>query len=96
MSDEAKTVTSVKQVSLVILSSDTGRGPWTPVNPEDVPAWVKDPANIARLVDGEECMKADEGDQGSQWYRAIPAADYAAIVKAQRKRERRAAKHRLH
>lgn len=58
------------QALLVILRSPNGRDGWTPVKPEDVPAWVKAPDNMAKLVAGEMCMKADEGQSGSDWYRA--------------------------
>ena len=83
------------EAELVILASNNGRDGWTPVRPVDVPAWVKEPRNIRRMVNGEECMKANEGDKGSMWYRAIPAADYALIVAAQQRRAARNAK-RLH
>ncbi len=55
---------------LVIYSSENGRDNWKPVPPRDVPEWVQHPLNIAKLVKGEQCMKADEGDKGSLWYRA--------------------------
>ena len=55
---------------LVIMRSANGRDGWTPVAPADVPAWVKEGGNMAKLVAGEMCMKADEGMKGSDWYRA--------------------------
>lgn len=63
-------MTQLAQGLLVILKSDNGRDGWTPVMPEDVPEWVKAPDNMARLVAGEMCMKPDEGEKGSAWYRA--------------------------
>lgn len=81
-----------KQLELVILRSETGRGPWEMVKPEDVPAWVKDPENMGRLVRGLSCMKADEGDKGSDWYCARPVDEALRIINAQRKRARKAAR----
>jgi len=83
------------KAELVILASDNGRDGWAPVLPVDVPAWVRAPGNIAKLIAGHECMKANEGEKGSMWYRAIPASDYAMIVAAQQRRAARNAK-RLH
>lgn len=86
MSDE-------KQVVLVILASENGRDHWYPVKPEAVPAWIKNPETIGRIVSGEACMKCDEGDDGSLWYRAATEDEIvdAAIMRwAQEKRARRA------
>lgn len=91
MNDDTATL---QQASLVILSSDTGRGPWEPVLPAEVPEWVKAPDNIAKMMQGEACMKCDEGERGSLWYAALPFADYERLMKAQAKRERR--RRRLH
>lgn len=63
-------MSEVKQVKATILTSATGRDPWHPLKADEVPAWVKDPDNMARLVKGEACMKCDEGPNGSNWYRA--------------------------
>lgn len=58
------------QALLLILRSRNGRDGWVLVKPEDVPAWVKSPDNMAKLVAGEMCMKSDEGVDGSDWFRA--------------------------
>lgn len=58
------------QALLVILRSPNGRDNWEPVKPEDVPAWVKEPQRMARLVDGDMIMDPTEGEKGSAWYRA--------------------------
>jgi len=59
-----------KQAQLVIYQSESGRDGWKPVLPEAVPAWVKDPDVMGRLVAGEMCMDPKCGDKGSAWYRA--------------------------
>jgi hypothetical protein len=60
----------MKYAVLVIYKSANGRDGWVPVAEKDVPAWVKKPETIGRLIKGEACMKADEGKSGSEWYRA--------------------------
>lgn len=65
----------IKQDVLVIFTSTTGRAPWHPVKPTEVPDWVKHPDVMARLVAGEEAMKCDEGVAGSNFYRAIKASE---------------------
>lgn len=83
----------MKQANLIIFASDNGRDGWQPVAPESVPEWVKSPDNIGRMISGEACMKADEGEKGSAWYRAekiLAAADVAALQRATAKRARRA------
>lgn len=80
----------MSQIALIIYTSENGRDGWRVCLPADVPDWVKTPATIARLIDGEECMKADEGDAGSSWYRAVPAnRDTERLLLAQQRRERR-------
>lgn len=79
-----------KQVNLIIIACEKGAGKWTPVLPADVPEWVKDPDNIARLVQGYECSKKDEGMR----YRGVRVEEYERIMAAEAKRERR--KRRLH
>jgi len=37
---------------LVILRSANGEDDWTPVKPEDVPDWLRDPDVMGRLVAG--------------------------------------------
>ena len=83
----------MKTINLVILASPTGRDGWKPVPVAEVPAWVKHPDTIAKMVAGEMCMKADEGDKGSDWYRCervLTDADRAALAAAEAKRARRA------
>jgi hypothetical protein len=60
----------MKHAYLVIYRSQNGRDNWTPVEQKDVPAWVNEPRTIGRLIAGEACMKADDGSQGSDWYKA--------------------------
>lgn len=59
-----------QQALLVIYRSRNGRDNWEPVLPDDVPAWVKAPDIMGRLVQGEQCMDAGERPNGSMWYRA--------------------------
>ena len=86
----------MKQAHLIIYSSPNGRTDWHPVESHALPGWVKDPDVMGRLVAGEECMKADEGDKGSNWYRAVKVlspADHTCVQAAKKKRARRAAVH---
>lgn len=87
----------MKQKELVILRSTNGRDGWQPCKPEEVPDWVKTPENMGQLVRGLSCMKADEGEKGSDWYCARPVDEVVTILKAQEKRARRAkrAQHRV-
>ena len=88
----------MKQATLIIYRSENGRDGWQPVMPDDVPGWVSNPITLGRLIAGEECMKADEGGNGSAWYRAVKVLsdeDVARIEKAKAKRARRA-KHTVH
>lgn len=55
---------------LIILKSPNGRDGWTLVKPEDVPAWVKEPHRMARLVAGDMMMDPTQGENGTDWYRA--------------------------
>lgn len=77
---------------LVILTSPNGIDGWTPVKPDDVPSWVKDPDIVARMVDGEACMD-DTQESGTNWFLALPMPtpqDIAAYQAAQiRRAERR-------
>lgn len=61
---------SIKQAYLVIHCSVNGRDGWHPVKDDELPAWVKEPDVMCRLVRGECAMKCDEGEVGSMWYRA--------------------------
>lgn len=76
--------------NLIILASQDAEQ-WTPVRPDEVPEWVKAPDNIAQMLEGYECRKEDEGENGLV-YRAIRAEEYERVVAAQDKRERRAAR----
>ena len=58
------------QAKLVIYKSPNGRDHWEPVMQADVPSWVRATEVMGRLVAGEACMDAAEGDSGSAWYRA--------------------------
>ena len=81
--------------TLVIFASDNGMDGWEPVKPGEVPAWVKDPDNLARLVDGEACQQDDEGP----WYMALrmpTAQDLEAYSMAAAKRKMRREKAMAH
>ncbi len=60
----------LKTAFLVIEASINGRDLWHPVHADELPDWVRDPDNMGRMVAGDMCMKADEGEAGSLWYRA--------------------------
>jgi hypothetical protein len=81
-----------QQIELVIFSSVNGRDGWQPVKPADVPEWVKGMENMRRLVNGETCMKCDEGPKGSLWYMGRPLDQARKILKAAAKRQRKAAR----
>lgn len=55
---------------LIVYASVNGSDPWHPLTDKEVPEWVKQPDTLGRMVAGEMCFKADEGDKGSLWYRA--------------------------
>lgn len=82
----------MNQALLVIYASENGRDGWQPVKADDLPEWVRAPETIGRLVAGEMCMKADEGDKGSLWYRAGRNHDLERQALAERKRMRRGQK----
>ena len=63
----------MKKAHCVIYRSENGRDNWEPVMFDSVPEWVKDPVVMGRLIAGEQCMDAGEGDTGSAWYKAIRA-----------------------
>lgn len=63
--------------NLIVYVSANGRDQWHPVKPEEVPAWVKAPEVMARLVSGEECMDCETA---SSWYRAVRVEDLQAVV----------------
>lgn len=60
----------LKQAILVILASVNGRDGWHPIRQPECPAWLLEPNVMGALVAGEMCMKCDEGESGSVWYRA--------------------------
>lgn len=77
---------------LVIFASKNGRDDWFPMKHSEVPEWVKNEDNMGRLVNGQMCMKCDEGPAGSLWYRAATDKEVrgmAKITAAHGKRERR-------
>ena len=63
----------MKQANLVILCSEDGKI-WHPLKPDEVPAWVKEPAIVGRMVAGEMCMDPRQEPKGSPWYRAEQVA----------------------
>lgn len=78
----------------VVFRSENGRDGWQPLKVGEVPDWVKDPDNMARLVDGEACMDSTQ-ESGTDWFMALPLPTQAEIdawMAAQAKRKRRAAK----
>lgn len=85
----------MKQAHLVIYRSANGRDNWEPVMFDSVPEWVKTPEIMGRLIAGEQCMDAKEGDSGSDWYRAVKVVSEQERA-AQERRERRQAKRQLH
>ena len=44
-------------------------GMWTPLMPEDLPDWVKDPAVMGRMFNGD--MVCLNPERGTLWYRAV-------------------------
>lgn len=63
-------MTTLTQGTLIIYASVNGDDPWHPLIAEEVPEWVKSPDTLGRMVAGEMCCNAAEGDKGSLWYRA--------------------------
>jgi hypothetical protein len=61
------------EARLIILRSPDGESDWTPVMPDQVPEWLKDPVVVGRLVNGE-MAQGPSGillpDQFHPWYRA--------------------------
>ena len=62
---------NLKQAKLIVYRSENGRDNWEPVTADSLPAFVKNPDVMGRLVAGEQCMDAGEGARGSAWYRAV-------------------------
>jgi hypothetical protein len=61
---------SLIYANMIIYRSPNCRDDWTPVLPQDVPDWVRDPDNLAQLVEGNACCDPALGEAGSDWYRA--------------------------
>ena len=83
---------TTKQAVLVVFESPNGRDQWKPLVASDVPEWVRHPDVMGRLVAGEQCMDAAQGDKGSKWYRAarvVSAEQQRAEAKRQRKNAKR-------
>lgn len=57
------------EAMLVIYVSETGRDKWLPVLPDDVPAWIKAPKVMGRLVAGEMCIDP-RSETEHRWFRA--------------------------
>ena len=61
---------------MIILRSPNGEDGWTPVKPEDVPDWLKEPDAMGRLVDGymaQGPVNIILPDENRPWYRAQKA-----------------------
>ena len=87
-------MSETKQAMLVIYESPNGRDQWKPLTPQEVPAWVRAPDVMAKLVKGDMAMDCKIE---SPWYRAdlVDAAgnpDLERIAAARAKRLRRAEK----
>lgn len=84
--------------TLMILTSENGTDNWKPVLPADVPEWVRDPDNVARLVDGEACQDITQ-DSGTNWFMALrmpTAADLQAYSLAEARRAKRRSRLAMH
>ena len=62
-------------VTLIIQSSPDGKNDWILHMDMDTPEYVKDPDNLARLVDGE--MVCFDPSKGYRWWRGVKAEDVA-------------------
>lgn len=96
MTDTVTIPEGMKQARLVIFESPHGRGEWKPLKPEDVPAWVKNPDVLGRIVSGEIAM---DTAHGTNWYCAQQVPDDVAVARifnAEVRRQKRAAKRRAH
>lgn len=60
-----------KAAWMVIESSPIGKDDsiWTPVMPEDLPEWVKDPEVMGKMRNGEKVSM--NPDKGTVWYRGV-------------------------
>ncbi len=68
------------QARLIISMSLNGRDNWQMVKPEDVPAFIKDPDTMAKLVAGQMACNPRMGDKGSAWYIADRVADPVTLA----------------
>lgn len=71
-----------KQAHFIVYRSPHGRGDWTPVLPQDVPEWVKDPDVMGEMARGNAACKNDEGPTGSDWFRADKIDVQSAVQRA--------------
>ena len=60
-------MTDLTQVMLIVYVSPDGNEPWSPVKPELVQEWLKQPDVIQRLLSGE---MAQDNETQVAWYRA--------------------------
>jgi hypothetical protein len=61
-------VKNLKQVMAVVLASEDGESGWTPLRPEEVPAWVRNEDVMGRLLYGE--IAQDSTLEDKRWFRA--------------------------
>lgn len=65
---------AVKLARIVVLcSADLDANVWAPVEPSEVPEFIKEPETMGRLVKGEMChcnVVGAGGESGNLWYRA--------------------------
>lgn len=65
-----KRLNGAKRLAMAIVeTAPSEEGPWKQVRAEDLPDWVKDPDNMANMLQGLICRNEREGVLG-QWYRA--------------------------
>lgn len=90
---------ATKSAVCIIYKSPDGENNWTPVKPEDVPGWIKEPDVMARLVKGEMARNDRSAllvpEDARPWYRAhvvTPATEVDRIMAAEVKRKRKNAK----
>ena len=91
-------MTNIHKATLVIYVSPNGRDNWVPVEPGAVPAWLRVPAIMGRLVAGEACSDPRSAS-GNNWFRAervLTPDDRASLQAAQEKREMRQEKRVVH
>ena len=84
----------MRKIKLVVYRSTNGRDGWQPVSESQVPDWVKEPAVIGRMMQGEQCMDP-RSTSGSDWFKAQRVITQAE-KDAQERREQRQAKRVRH